>query len=508
MDSIIDYAPSGYSLFPYQISYLQEIQQNIDQCDVLILDADTGSGKSVILQTLARFLNKTKKLSVATITPKVQLQDQYAESFTDVPVLKGAARYTCAELPELNCQEKREILGACESCKFTAAKKGAEESDNVIFNFHSYVFNKITKDVVIVDEAHNIYSVVSELLSLSAWKHIDKYPNNLNSYTDVINWLEQTIKELAHRDIELHKELKGAPNPASIIEELKLLKNKFNKYKRVLDGVRLAPVNYFIEHVQERYHGKMHDKLSIRPTTLDRMPPLLWNKNTKKVVLASGTISKLDIAKLGLSHKRVKVLTMKAPIAAQDRPIQCEFAGNMSYQYQDKNMPALYEKLKELQERHTTTKGIVHIPYNMALKLKALDKSRRFIYHTKEDKDSRFNEFLNAPPGTVLIASGMDEGIDLAGAGYQWQAIAKIQYPSKLDKLVEEWYKTDPSWVTWITARTLMQQCGRINRKQGDYGVTYILDAQFGNPVKKRWGFFQQCQHMLPTHFKERIKWA
>lgn len=506
------YAPKGYKLYDYQVDYIQEVLKELDTCDVLVLDADTGSGKSVILQTIANFLNKTKKWTTATITPKVQLQDQYDKQFKDTPILKGMARYRCREIPELDCKEKREMYGNCDGCEcpFVIAKKSVEKADNAVFNFHSYILNKVRKDVIIVDEAHNIYNALSDMQSLKVWKHVSNYPENLVHYSDITIWLEKEIENL-ESEINFICSAINSKTPLDqkreILKEASRVKKKLDKFRKTCRGIQVAPTNYFVEHSQDYYKGEMKDQLRLRPTTLEKMPAYLWGDSTQKIILASGTIREIDIKKFGLSRKRVKFFKMPAPIAAEDRPIKCEFIGNMAWKYQNKNMPRLLEKIKELKARHKDTKGIVHMPYNMSMKLKKIDTEKSFIYHDQENKDKKLKEFMDSPPGTVLIACGMDEGLDLPGREYGWQAIAKVQYPSKSDKLIEDWYENDPEWIKWLTARTIIQQSGRINRKVGDKGVTYFLDTQFGNEKKRQYGFYQRAKYMFPDHFKRRIQW-
>lgn len=507
---ITDFAPNGYTLYDYQNEFLLEVQNVIDDCDVLVIEADTGSGKSVMLQTIARFLNHRNKWSVATLTPKVQLQDQYDGQFPDTPILKGMGRYMCKEMPKLTCQEKRDEFGGCTGdCVFQKAKIKASESSNAIFNFHSYILNKINKDVIIVDESHSIYGALSELQSLKVWKHVDNYPDNIDTYADALVWIERRVEELRKEVMKLHESMKGKSDEVrgDIILEIRKQKSKLDKFTKTMNGIRIAPTNYFMEHTKEEYRHVMKDQLRLRPTTLDKLPSYIWKDNTKKIILASGTIKDMDIKKFGLGYKRVKYLTMKAPIETKDRPIKCEYVGNMAWKYQDKNILPLYNKIVEIQARHNDTKGIVHMPYNMAMKLKKVDKKKLFIYHDKDNKDKQLKKFLKSPKGTVLIASGMEEGLDLAGPDFGWQGIAKIQYPSRADNLIADWYESDPEWIKWITARTLIQQCGRINRRKGDYGITYIFDSQLGNPEKKRYGFFQRAQYMMPEHFKRRIQW-
>jgi len=517
--SILKHVPKGFKARPEQILILEQVEKNIELNDVIVLPADVASGKSLILQTIARYLS-SKGLSVATLTPRVALQQQYKESFKDIAVLKGKARYSCGDSQFKSCQERYDIMGDnCKGCHFTKEKKRAETENTAVFNIHSYGYLKNRKQVLQVDEAHLLFDVLSDVSSRMIWQHKTKYPDNLNHYLDVIVWLEKDIKRLdkeivaqTHETKSLEVSYKSEGKvPKAVIaarRELAELERDRKLGERVLNGIKAAPSNFFIEHVWDEYRGKKRKALKIRPTTMKGLPAWLWPPDkTKKIILASGTINKQDVEMLGLGDRRVKFIDCPPAIPAVNRPIILDFAGNMSYKYQDKNMPALAAKIMDLKGSNKGTKGFVHVTYSMALKLKKLLSGSDFVWHTKEDKEDKLKEWMESPnKNSVFIASGMAEGVDLAGPEFGWQAICKIQYPSRGDKLVEFWYNNNQEWISWLTARTLMQQCGRICRGPDDFGKTYILDASHGNQFKRRFGFYQRSKKYLPDFFTARYK--
>jgi Rad3-related DNA helicase len=178
----------------------------------------------------------------------------------------------------------------------------------------------------------------------------------------------------------------------------------------------------------------------------------------------------------------------------------------MGYKFQNNSIPKMARKLLELQERHSDTKGLVHSTYGVAEKLKKqLEGHTGFIWHDKNNKEARLKEFKEAPPGAVFVASGMYSGLDLAGPEYGWQAITKVPWPSKADKLIAHWYDTDFDWISWLVIRDVLQASGRVNRYAGDYAVTYLLDTAFGDPMRNRKGILTQFKGKFPKDFYRRL---
>lgn len=514
MTKIIDFFPEGDTPREAQKYTLNEVERLWDSHDVLVLQVDVGGGKSHILQTIAKWRADSEESS-ATLTPRVTLQDQYANSFPEVTVLKGKGRYKCKDDTFRNCLEKHEVcLEYCSGCKYQKDRESASGATNSVFSIHSYLMLRERKDNLLCDEAHSLFSIMSDQSTVKLWQSKVKYPNGLKDYGDVITWLEKAIDvyDAEKADLLEHIALLRESNASNAqlipwVTGLKEVEQSLKKYSRVLHGIRHRPTDFFIEHVEEEYNGRLAKALKIRPTTLEDSMGWLWPTQTKKIVLASATLSEKDIEMLGLAKRRVAWVKAPEVIPAEDRPIVILPVGNMSYKYQDKAIPKIADKILELQAQHAGTKGIVHAPYAVALKLKKLLGGKAgFIWHDQQNKEVKLAEFQRAEPGTVFVASGMAEGIDLAGPEYGYQIITKTPWPSKSDRLIEYWYENNMEWVSWLVARDIIQACGRVNRYPGDVATTYILDQMMGNPKKNRRGFLKQFNNLFPESFMERIQ--
>lgn len=488
---ILDYVPKGYTVRPGQREILLNIEANWHTCDVIVIDGPVGFGKSLVARTLAAWVNGAAGLSTAICTPRVLLQDQYTAEFTDLPSLKGRSRYQCKTKGYKSCDEYHGINeGNCAQCPYIKARKACEEAPAAILNVHSYMYTNEYKDVLVIDEAHNILDILSENYTLNIWSS-ENYPDNLATHGDLAVWLEG---ETWRFDRQLSAG--GLTKP----QQLKLRRKK-SAYLRVVEGIMKAPASFFVERTDDWLRGRKMEVLRIRPTTAQHLPHTLWpRQKVKKLILMSATINDLDVQRLGLGGRRVKYFRGASAIPADRRPFIAEGVANMAYKYQELNTPVVCKRINELAAQHAGEKGIIHTTYALAATMKNHLTGPRYLWHTQdaENKDQVYRQFLASTDDVVLVACGMSEGIDLADDFGRWQVIAKIQYPSLADKLNEKQMREEPQYFNWRTVRTIVQQYGRICRGPEDYGVTYMLDAGFKD-------FYRRTRNLWPDYVE--ITW-
>ena len=508
--SILDYVPLGITLRPIQIEVLKKVEARFPVTDTIVINADTGSGKSIIAKTIANWL-ETKGLTTAILTPRLDLMDQYLESFTGLPSIRGLEHYHCNKL-DTSCANKRLQKRRCKDCPYSKANKEAAESKQAVYNPFLYsvlkkgnraggkITNKHYKDVLIIDEAHTLYSSLTDEHTARIWHHEFKYPKNLKTHGDAALWMQKTAKRILGKINNLSEE-------EQTTYENTILARRMERWDRVAEAINRDENSFFIETTKELYGGIERPCLKISPKTLRNEPSRIWLSSNKCKILMSGTISEIDLKHLGIKADPKNFIVPDAVIPAANRPIIAKDLINMGAKYQTKNAPKLVERLLRLAEQHQG-KGLVHVTYGLMSKIKPLLKgNKRFLFHTREDRVGALEKFKNSKD-LILVGAGMSEGLDLAGPEYEWQVVAKVIYPSLNDSVVKDWYRNDTDRLNWEIAKWLIQACGRNCRDKDDYGVTYILDSNLGNPVKQQYGFFQKANHLLPDHFKERFVWT
>ena len=124
-------------------------------------------------------------------------------------------------------------------------------------------------------------------------------------------------------------------------------------------------------------------------------------------------------------------------------------------------------------------------------------KQRMLLYNGSREKGTciKIHEFSD---NTILVGPSLNEGIDLPGDLCRFIIIMKVPYPSLADKLVKEKMKLFPLWYNSTTSNDIIQGIGRGVRYNGDWCVSYILDACF-------WKLYLETQDQYSEEFKNRL---
>lgn len=518
--SILDHVPKGITLREVQVKALLEIEANFHEYDAIILRAPVASGKSIIAMVVAAWQESTQ--SVGILTPRALLQDQYQRDFPTVPSLKGKTKYKCKSKGYRSCGDFFEAAGyyCCKGrCSYIEAVKTALDADKLILNFHSHLFGGIArdlyKDVVIIDEAHNLVPMLSDIYTLQIWRHKDNYPYDTNTKDNIIMWLETSVTQLNKNISAIQASYKDdmAAMPSAVRKETAGYVRKRDKYQMVLLGLVTAKELFHVS-VTDKAYGRgrrLYPCLEIKPISLASVPHKMWPDSVvKKLLLMSATIFDRDIERLGLARKRVKIIECDSPIPADQRPIIVRPIAPMSYAHRAASTRLLSAYIEKLAEEHTG-KGLIHITYSLVSEFQRYLTDPRYVWHTEDTRESAYKEFVKSDGNEILMACGMGEGIDLAGPDFQWQVIAKAMFPSLADPLQKHFTNTDPLVYSLETVRATIQQSGRICRTPTDYGITYIIDKSFAKfyrgGTKLSNGKYQPHYTLFPEYFRDSMKW-
>lgn len=195
---------------------LLEIQKGVTD---IVIDAPTGSGKSIIAMELAKIFNSQNKRGYL-LTSNISLQEQYENDFLKYSLpytsLKGLNNYTCSKNKTENLNlsfcnlkmikgKKREELDCFASCSYYPKRKFAVHENTTLMNYnyfflqrnyvsritgthdmHGHLMNFDKRDFVIFDECHNLDTILHEqykpYFKKDLQKHIDSAVRFLNEH--------------------------------------------------------------------------------------------------------------------------------------------------------------------------------------------------------------------------------------------------------------------------------------------------------------------------------------
>jgi Rad3-related DNA helicase len=450
--TILDYFPGEPRKVQHEI--LTTIEAAWNEADIFVVQAPVASGKSRVAKTVANWAN-TLGLGAAILTPTNQLVEQYRSEFPSLKSMSKQSSYA----------SKQKFIRAIYA--FKAAKQ-------FVSNYYIYLAHKAYRDVLIVDEAHNMLDMLTKGADIKLWQHLYGWPDDISTVADVLDWLENTYPDKQY---------------------------KVDKVLTLRELLLQAKTQFLIDLTTENYRGEYRRVLKFTPLDARASKPVMWpSSKVQKIILLSATINEHDIYDMGLDGKRVVYIPCDSPIPAVSRPFTVMPAAKVSYGTTHQAMPLIASSIEKLMEQHKTC-GVIHCTYSIARHLKQHLDDPRIMWHNQADKTEVYQEFLDSDPseGRVLVASGMYEGLDLSYDLARWQCICKVPYVSLAEPVIKARLRERPESYAWWAIRSIVQATGRVCRTPTDYGCTYMLDANFIR-------LYRDNEHQFPDWFKHAIR--
>lgn len=512
----------------------------------VILEAPTGSGKSVIGMTIAKFFQKSYYLTIQKI-----LQDQLTKDFEsdEVKSLKGRNAYPCdywAKFKAIN-KDRPEILktmeidarnphikatmdhkrlpcseGVCmvkeakskcklcfptkdtTTCQYYQAVDAALRSDTCIMNFHSFLYQTVMstkfgiRDLLIVDEAHNAEPQLMDFISLSISdrgfrkdKIIFPRYNSAEEYAQYFDSIQ--LHELIAEKIRFLR----YTNQIKDAEEWKQTLHQYTVFMSEVGSGNWIP------KFEEK---KGSNILTLKPIFVDKFAnQYLFNKADKVLMMSATILSpKVMYDSLGIDPTTAYAYRMKNRFPVENRPIYFNPIGSMSFKNKQATKPKLVKAVQEICNNYPDMRGIIHT-HNFELADLLLEEvdlatTKRFLYQKNfNSKDELLKKHAETPNG-IIIAPAMHEGLSLDGDLSRFQIICKVPFPALGDnEQLKIRIEASPEYMDWLTSLKLVQSYGRSIRSETDWADTFILDSDFEF-------FRKKASKLLPDWFKEAIE--
>lgn len=501
-----------------------------------ILSAGTGVGKSAIAATVSQYLihnspvdaEKYKKGSLFVTTQKL-LQAQYEKDFYKAGMrsIKSASNYQCSYKKGNNCSESQNELKAedkssrfFKACSFGCVYRKAKESFlNAYLSVTNFPYlltesnysGKITaRQLLVVDEAHNTDAELSKFIEITASEQFAtrvlklKWPK-ANTQLQALKWIEDVYypklnSHIAHIDVMLlkYEGLKSKLEQfVSLSRQIQSMKSHRKKLELFLDVY--TKDNWVFEIQDSEKRG--FKKFSFKPIDIAPFSDSYLLRLGERVLFMSATIIDADnfTELVGIDPKLTQSLSLESPFPIENKPILFMPIGKMVSRDIDATLPKLVEAIKHILEEHKGEKGVIHThTYRIANYIKNNIRSRRLIVPDASNRDQMLEKHINGSQPTVLISPSMTEGVNLEGEASRFQVLCKVPYPYMGDKLVKKKMSKWRWWLSFQTAKTIIQAVGRSIRSETDTAVTYILDADFDR-------FYDRNKQLFPKDFRDSL---
>jgi ATP-dependent DNA helicase DinG len=505
----------------------------------VIIEAATGTGKSAIGFTIAKYMDSVlsesesfKKGSYFLTTQKL-LQDQYMRDFgeplSSMCQIMSATNYQCKHHKKQSCAESIQQLKTetdttskfYKTCKFNCTYRNEKNrfiaSHESLTNFSyfltgtAYTTTLPSRNLLVIDEAHNADGELCKFVEISVSERFASSGLKLempevNTQIRAFEW----IKDVYVPHLKIH-----VAHYESTIEKLNLqdkIANDFIKIAKQFDMLEkhLSKLEQFLSlYDKENWvfnlnegEGKSMRKIEFKPIDISPYAEQMLFKSGKHVLLMSATIINHEgfSKMLGINDDNSSFMSIPSPFPHENHPIFSFPIAKMSSSTIDADLPKLAEAIKSILDQHPDEKGMIHThSYKVASYIKNNVKNKRLIFHNAEDRTKKLEEHIRSKQPTVLVSPSMQEGVDLKDDLSRFQVICKVPYPYLGDKIVKKRMNKWQWWYSFETAKTVIQSLGRSIRTETDHAVSYILDVDWIR-------FYSNNSDLFPESFKKSIK--
>jgi ATP-dependent DNA helicase DinG len=502
-----------------------------------ILEGPTGFGKSGVgmgAASLAKVMPSYGQYEPGAyvLSPQISLTGQYMNDFekNGLVELKGQSNYFCPDF-DMDCEAAGLVFDDMHNkytCKgYKPAKARFMGNALGVCNFSYYLAETQTahqledRTLLVLDEGHNCEDMILGFTDTTiTQKKCDEFgvPERLPIFeegdvTRVRQWLESVfVPAVQAKYLEYQRDLRKAKEAGNADERAKVAR-KIISTEKYLQRIALftnadEPGEWFAWSDWNHNKKMGTGDLVIKPLTARLFADDILFSKASKVLIMSATI--LDFGtfmrNLGIDPADAEMLAVDSEFPLENRPIYYKPVANMRAQEIQKSLPLVAQEVEVLMKKYATKKGIVHTQSFSNNKylvnyLQMQGHGDRVLTHVaggpKGSREAVIERHKTSSEPTALFSPSMAEGLDLKDDYARWGIIIKVPFPA-IDPYVRARMQKDPDWYTWLTALKIVQQTGRIVRSSTDKGVMWILDAGFGD-------FLRRARSKMPKWWRDSV---
>lgn len=484
---------------------------------IVVLDAPTGSGKTLIGEVVRRLL----KQPALYVCSDRGLQDQFLRDFEYARLLKGRRNYPTLDYPERFESEDRLSCDDCtavtrkrcrwcsdyDACPYKVAKQRALAAPLACLNT-AYFLSEANgpggfgdEDLVIVDECDRLEETLMSHVSLNITgrRLADWGISALHKDADSIaalEWVAERVLPMVEEDLErlgpAHED-----DHQSIVRRRRALENLQYKLGVIADGIVGGG------WVWMPFPGEIMG-VTFKPVRVDGMAEqMLWAHADRWLLMSATVLNPARMLKdLGITEGW-SVVRMPSPFPVANRPIHAKSVASVTKAAEDDAAPKLIAAVRGIMALHPKERILVHtVSFRLLNRLKAaLGEDQRTVwYQGAESRGAVLQDYLSRRAG-VLFAPAMDRGVDLPDDACRVVVVCKMPFGDLGDVQVKARINSPGGrdWYADNTLRSLVQMTGRGVRHAEDYCVSYILDAQFDRMLA-------QYRSRLPGWWVEAVR--
>jgi len=533
--------PQEYTPTKKQIDLLNKIESGLSKSKFVICSAPTGSGKSLIARTLANLSHSpsptTTKLinsyeafkqdftgnytysdeckeehphGAFALTITKNLQDQYLSLFTEADILKGKSNYIC-EIDEnykvdfAPCTFVPKLKEQCwdkNICPYYTSRNKALLSRFAALNYKMFLAlpeHVKRKNIIICDEASELEEEL--IRQFSAEITYDKLKQSEINMRTLVSDNNERARSWVY---ELIEKVSTAIDTITSIgaKKLEMLsKHDIGKYQylKALQN-SLTMIDNMWENC-EYIIDVSATKVSFTPLHANLLSKHIFDYGDKIVLMSATFIDHKHYAKsLGITD--YTYVECESDFDPSKSPIYVSSTNRINYKNLKTVLPKVCEQINQIAQHHKNDKGIIHTHTQEITNIiqTKLAKNKRYLFRdSSATNENILKEHYETQDPTILVSPSLVYGVDLKDELARFQIIVKLPFLPLSSKRIKRLFEMDPDWYENKMLSAVVQASGRATRNINDFSVTYILDSNIINVIKR-------SKHKFPKHFIDRIQ--
>lgn len=530
----LDLPDKFHTFRPVQIDALERILAS--KAKYIILQAPTGTGKTLI----GVALQKVTGWGMVYVVKTIQLEEQIAQDFPDAVLLKGRSNYPtfnkpkefprisaelcmmkgkqhcpwcCSGLemtsPDEEDQDEEQTKG-CDGrtrCPHFQQKLRAMRSPLAVLNISLFLteaqytgsFSK--REWVVLDEADTLEDSLMDFVGVTITeKWVQRFSLPAPRFkTKQESWIEWANYEALPKLREKLKSLESASSwRLSDIQDEKEINTAIRKLEYFISSASKSMWVYKPE-------GSAH---IFKPVFVaGHASSHLWSHGQRFLLMSATIISPGQMARdLGIPESDMEFISLPSTFNPHRRLVHYHPGPAMSNKTKAEAWPTMVKVLDNVLKNQLKVKTLVHtVSKDLAYYVKANSRfgSCMITYGNGVKREDALRAFTEAAPPSILLAQGMERGIDLADDLCRCIIVIKVPFPNLGDQQIQKRVysaRDGQEWYTVRTWRSLIQATGRAMRHEGDFCQSWILDAQFGNILWK-------SRRLAPQWWLNAVRW-
>ncbi len=472
----------------HQSSAIEQIVDLFNQgYKVVMLEAPTGTGKTLISEAVRRLIERK---GVYTCTTK-SLQVQVLDDFTYAKVLKGRVNYPTFDDSTVMadvCNKGPALLPACPKCpgwdKRSSQKDQpdnwddesiADDPDGIALHCHfchsprncpyeiakgealraplailntAYLLAEANgpgmfsrQDYVILDEADMLEGQLMSNVEVSLTQHKrDKLyigePRFITKEESWVEWIQEKVIPAVKADLnDLRGQLKSKGPTPTLLKAVRSNTTLAAKLNWLVRPTEEGDIN-MSGWVLSSFNGTLTFK-PVRVTNYGQ--DLLW-AHSKRFLLMSATIVSPEqmAADLGLEEGEWATVNVPSTFPIERRPVLLQTVGALNKETKEWSYPAVADRIAEIVSRHPDERILVHtVSYelNKIIHKRLRHSARVITYYQASDREAALTEYLDTP-NSILLSPSFERGVDLPHDACRIVIVAKIPFPYLGDKQI------------------------------------------------------------------------